>query len=107
MAEDSDMANATIAADEFNLFTKWWFYVLLFLGLYAFVVAVHLFIDYRQWESDRVKLMMEEAHAPYSFESSWRRPPPGSLRPREPSKRINERHSMGSTDLGAVLIFCS
>eukprot|EP00439_Symbiodinium_sp_Y106_P018682 s9000_g2.t1 len=61
MAEGSGMASATIAAEEFNLFTKWWFYVLLFLGLYAFVVAVHLFIDYRQWESDRVKLMMEEA----------------------------------------------
>eukprot|EP00913_Durusdinium_trenchii_P011523 g10818.t1 len=46
---------------EYDLFQEWWFYVLMFFIIYAFAVAVHLFFDYRQWESDRVKLLMEEA----------------------------------------------
>lgn len=31
------------------------FYVILFLFIYGFAVAVHLFFDYRQWESERAR----------------------------------------------------
>eukprot|EP00418_Pyrodinium_bahamense_P025043 CAMPEP_0179139720 /NCGR_PEP_ID=MMETSP0796-20121207/66851_1 /TAXON_ID=73915 /ORGANISM="Pyrodinium bahamense, Strain pbaha01" /LENGTH=72 /DNA_ID=CAMNT_0020839191 /DNA_START=24 /DNA_END=242 /DNA_ORIENTATION=+ len=38
---------------ELNLLTKWWFYMILFLAIYGFTVAVHLYFDYRQWCADR------------------------------------------------------
>eukprot|EP00435_Cladocopium_sp_Y103_P055016 s581_g18.t1 len=46
---------------DFDLFKKWWFYVILFFCIYAFSVVVHLFFDYRQWEADRVRLILQEA----------------------------------------------
>merc|ERR1719263_606763 len=39
--------------EPYNLLHKWWFYVLLFLGIYIFVVAVHLFFDYKMWCKER------------------------------------------------------
>lgn len=61
MLRSSRMDNSTAGQVEYDLFQEWWFYVLMFFIIYAFAVAVHLFFDYRQWESDRVKLLMEEA----------------------------------------------
>eukprot|EP00434_Breviolum_minutum_P018454 symbB.v1.2.016281.t1/scaffold1235.1/size130242/12 len=46
---------------QFDLLRQWWFYVIMFFCIYAFSVAVHLYFDYRQWESERVKLVLQEA----------------------------------------------
>eukprot|EP00421_Protoceratium_reticulatum_P051656 CAMPEP_0168456106 /NCGR_PEP_ID=MMETSP0228-20121227/51111_1 /TAXON_ID=133427 /ORGANISM="Protoceratium reticulatum, Strain CCCM 535 (=CCMP 1889)" /LENGTH=73 /DNA_ID=CAMNT_0008471005 /DNA_START=32 /DNA_END=253 /DNA_ORIENTATION=+ len=50
---DAVLAHDAALEGEFNLLTTWWFYVLLFLALYAFTVAVHLYFDYRQWWRDQ------------------------------------------------------
>ncbi|CAE8603878.1 unnamed protein product, partial [Polarella glacialis] len=68
--EESGVSRESDAAGPINLFTKWWFYVLLFLAIYAFTVAVHLYFDYRQWEQDSAKLIHAEAAAAQSASSS-------------------------------------
>eukprot|EP00931_Biecheleriopsis_adriatica_P083267 TRINITY_DN56840_c0_g1_i1.p1 TRINITY_DN56840_c0_g1~~TRINITY_DN56840_c0_g1_i1.p1 ORF type:complete len:105 (+),score=32.55 TRINITY_DN56840_c0_g1_i1:34-348(+) len=59
----SNASDVSGEPEHYDLLTKWWFYILLFLGVYAFVVAVHLYFDYKQWESERARLLEEEAEA--------------------------------------------
>merc|ERR1719263_2676416 len=47
--------------EPYNLLHKWWFYVLVFLGIYIFVVAVHLFFDYKMWCKERDEEIARQA----------------------------------------------
>lgn len=47
----------------FNLLHQWWFYALLFVAIWAFTVAIHLYFDYAQWHRDKEKAEARQAAA--------------------------------------------